>query len=97
MAEKSEDNTETLIRDAMHLADSLDGMETRDWLERIGSAVERGNLKFAELQHRHQSLSVDAVDRATIDRILDTIRARLKFLESLHQRNRNTPDIAEKG
>lgn len=96
MAEKSEDNVETLIRDAMNLADPLDGMETRDWVERVGSAVEWGKLNFAELQHRRQSLPVDAVDEATIDRIVDTIRARLKFLVSLHQRNRKTAGIADK-
>lgn len=89
MADKSEDNAATLIRDAMHLADSLDGLETRDWVRSIGSAVEWGKLKFVELQDRRQALSLNAVDEATIDRVLDTIRARLKFLESLHQRNRS--------
>lgn len=96
MADKQEDNAETLIRDTMHLADSLDGLETRDWVERVGNALEWGNVKFAELLLRRQSLSLDAVDGATVDRILDTIGARLNFLESLHQRNRKSPDSAEK-
>lgn len=40
MADEHEDNAEKLRTDAMHLADSLDGMETRDWVERVGIAVE---------------------------------------------------------
>lgn len=95
MADKPEDNAETLIRDAMHLADSLDGLESRDWVERVGSAVEWGKLKFVDLSDRRQSLSLDGVDEVTIDRILDTVRARLKFLESLHQRHRKTPGNVE--
>lgn len=82
-------NADSLRTDALRLADSLDGMETRDWVERVGSAVEFGEAKFTELQRRHQSLSMEAADRANIDSILDTIRARLKFLESLHRRNSN--------
>lgn len=90
MADSQQDDAESLIKDGMSLADSLDGHETRDWVERVGSAVAWGNVKFADLQHRRQSLSVDAVDGATIDRILDTIRERLRFLESLHRRNTNS-------
>lgn len=96
MADKQEDSAERLIKDAMHLADSLDGHETRDWVERVGSAVEFGEAKYAELLDRRQSFSLDAMDGVTIDGILDTIRARLKFLESLHQRNRKPPGIAER-
>ena len=79
----------------MSLADSLYGHETRDWVEMVGSAVEWGHVTLAELLHRRQSLSVDAVDGATIDRILDTIGERLRFLESLHRRNANSPVTAE--
>ena len=95
MADNQQDDAESLIKDGMRLADSLDGHETRDWVERVGSALEWGNVKFAELQQRRQSLSVDAVDGATINCILDTIRERLRFLESLHRRNTNTAVSAE--
>lgn len=44
-------------------------------------------VRFAELLDRRQSLSMDAVDAATMDSILDTIRARIHFLQSLHRRN----------
>lgn len=71
----------------MSLADSLGGLETRDWVERVGYALDWGNVKFAELLDRRQSLSMDAVDAATMDSILDTIRARIQFLQSLHRRN----------
>ena len=57
----------------MSLADSLGGLETRDWVERVGYALDWGNVKFVELLNRRQSLSMDAVDAATMDSILDTI------------------------
>ena len=87
MADSAEDNAENLRRDAFLLADSLDGMETRDWVERVGSAVEFGEVKYAELLHRRRLLSLNAIEEASIDSVLDTIRARLKFLDSLHRRN----------
>lgn len=87
MTDEQEDNAECLRADTLRLADSLDGMETRDWVERVGSALDFGQAKFAELLHRRQSVSMVSVDAASIDLILDTIRARLKFLESLHRRN----------
>ncbi|HKR28135.1 MAG TPA: hypothetical protein VJS11_11800 [Acidobacteriaceae bacterium] len=87
MAASPEDSAENLRRDAFRLADSLDGMETRDWVERVGSALELGELKYAELLHRRQLLSLNAVDGTSIESIMDTIRARLKFLELLHRRN----------
>ena len=87
MTDEQEDNAECLRADTLRLADSLDGMETRDWVERVGSALDFGQAKFAELLHRRQLVSMVSVDAASIDPILDTIRARLKFLESLHRRN----------
>jgi len=87
MADSPEDNADDLGEDALRLADSLDGMETRDWVERVGSALEFGEVKYDELLRRRQSLSLNAVDGSSIDSILDTIRARLKFLASLHRRN----------
>ncbi|HKR26473.1 MAG TPA: hypothetical protein VJS11_03425 [Acidobacteriaceae bacterium] len=87
MPDKNESSAESLIQDALRLADSLDGMETRDWVERVGDALEFGEVKYAELLRRRSSVSIDAVDTAAIESILNTIRARLTFLESLHRRN----------
>ena len=87
MTDVQNGTADVLRTDALRLADSLDGMETRDWVERIGSAVKYGEVKYAELLHRRESLSMNAVDAASIDSILGTIRARLAFLESLHRRN----------
>ena len=87
VADSPEDNAEDLRRDAFLLADSLDGMETRDWGERVASALEFGEAKYAELLQRRRLLSLNAIEGASIDAVLDTIRARLKFLESLHRRN----------
>jgi hypothetical protein len=87
MTDSPENDTESLRSDALRLADSLDGLETRDWVERVGHALEFGEVKLAELLRRRQSLSAHEADGAGIDSILDTIRARLKFLDSLHRRN----------
>ena len=87
VADSSKDNADNLRKDAFWLADSLDGMETRDWVERVGSAVEFGKVKYAELLDRRRLLSLNDVEAASIDAVLDTIRARLKFLDSLHRRN----------
>ena len=87
MADSPDDNADTLRQDAFRLADSLDGMETRDWVERVGSALEFGEVKYAELLQRRRLLSLNAIEGASIDSVLDTIRARLKFLDSLHRRN----------
>lgn len=85
--DKHEDTAEIVIKDALHLADSLDGMATRDWVERVASAAEWGNLKFSTLQNRGQSLSMQAAEAALFNRVLQIVRARLDFLESLHARN----------
>lgn len=55
MADAPEDNTENVRRDALRLADLLDGLETRDWVERVGNALDFGEVKFAELLRRRQS------------------------------------------
>lgn len=87
MADRPEDNADELRKAALRLADSLDGLETRDWVERVGDAVRRGNAEFADLLHRRELLSLNAVDGSSIESIMDTIRARLKFLDSLYRRN----------
>ena len=81
------ERAEDLRKTAMRLANSLDGLESRDWVERVGEAPQRGNAEFAKLLRRRQSLSLNAVDGASIDSMFDTIRARLKFLDSLYRRN----------
>jgi hypothetical protein len=87
VADSPEDNADNLREDALRLADSLGGMETRDWVERVGRAVESGEVKYAELMQRRRALSPHQAGGAGIDSILETIRARLKFLDSLHRRN----------
>jgi hypothetical protein len=82
-----DENPDDLREAALHLANSLDGLATRDWVERVGDAIKRGNAEFADLLRRRASLSLTAVDENSIDSIMETIRARLKFLESLYRRN----------
>lgn len=85
VTDEHEETAETMIKDALHLADSLDGMATRDWVERVASALEWGNLKFTTLQNRGQSVSMEAAEAALFNRVLQMVRARLDFLESLHR------------
>jgi hypothetical protein len=77
------DNADRLTADALHLAISLDSFTTLDWVERIGPAVRRGSQELAGLERRRALLNVRRCDDAIIDWMLETIDARLKFLQSL--------------
>lgn len=74
-----------LVLDLLHLASSLDDIGSRDWVERIGHAVQPASDSLRELHQRRVTLTVSAVDAVIIDRLLNVIRARLKFLEALHR------------
>lgn len=88
MTSPPNDNSDELRKAALRLANSLDVPATRDWVDRVGDALKRGKAEFADLQRRRESLSLNAIDGRNIDSILETIRERLKFLESLYGRNR---------
>jgi hypothetical protein len=77
------DNADRLTADALHLAISLDSFANLDWAERIGPAVRRGSQELAGLERRRALLSVRRSDDAILDWVLETIDARLKFLQSL--------------
>jgi len=77
------DNADRLTADAFHLAISLDSFTTLDWAERIGLAVQRGGQQLVSLQRRRELLRLHRCDDAIIDCVLDTIDARLNFLQSL--------------
>ena len=77
------DNADRLTADAFHLAISLDSFTTLDWAERIGPAVLRGGEQLISLQRRRESLSIRRCDDAIINWMLETIDARLSFLQAL--------------
>jgi hypothetical protein len=79
-----DDSAGRLTADALHLAVSLDSFTTLDWAEGIGPAVRHGKQKLTELQRRRDWLIVTRADGAIIDWVLETIDARLNFLERLH-------------
>ena len=77
------DNADRLTAKALHLAISLDSFTTLDWVERIGPAVRRGSQELAGLERRRALLSPRRCDDPILDWVLETIDARLKFLQSL--------------
>lgn len=82
-------NADNLIADALRLATSLDTPATRDWLERIRPAIAQGRDGIAELQRRRECVALKPEDAALLDRMIDTIRARLKFLEGVERQGNN--------
>lgn len=78
------DSAGRLTADALDLAVSLDSLTTLDWAERIGPVVQHGKQKLTELQRRRDWLIVTRADGAIIDWVLETINARLNFVERLH-------------
>lgn len=83
MTTTSIDGPSRLTADALHLALSLDSFTTLDWAERIGPSIQQGKIQLAELQRRRDLLIVTRDDGAIIGWLLETIDARLKFLECL--------------
>lgn len=86
MTYATEDSAGRLTADAVHLAISLDSLTTMDWVERIGPVVQCATHTLADLQRRYASLATRRADGALIDWILDTIDARLTFLQHLSRR-----------
>lgn len=81
------DTIDRLTDDALRVAISLDSFTTPDWAEKLGPAIQRGNEQLATLQQRREQLILNHADDAIIDRALEIIQTRLKFLEVLHSRN----------
>ena len=73
------------IADTLRLATSLDTVSTRDWVERIAETIQQGRNSLKNLQGRCETLTVSDADAVMIERLLDTIHARLKFLEQLYK------------
>lgn len=84
MTDTSTDSACRLTEDALHLAVSLDSFTTLDLAERIGPAVQRGRRRLADLQRRRVLLTLARADGAIIGWVLETISARLNFLERLN-------------
>lgn len=84
MIDTSCDSAGRLTADAVNLAISLDSFMTFDWADSVGPAVQRSKQTLAGLQRRRDSLIVTHADGAIIDWVLETINARLKFLDSLN-------------
>lgn len=71
--------------DTVRLAYALDAVSAYDWLDSVAQAVRLGNKTFAELLLRRSSVALSPEDEALIDWVLETIRARLTFLERLRR------------
>ena len=71
-----------LILDAMNVAARLDALARRDYREITLLALERAENDYAALVRRRDSLSVSTGDNAVLDRLLDSVRARLRFYQN---------------
>lgn len=87
MADPHDDRADHFMLDTLRLAYALDAVTARDWQDSIVQAVRQGNHRFAELLLRRTSVRLSAEDEALMDWVLDTIRARLKFLQRRYRCN----------
>jgi hypothetical protein len=86
---KPPETADTLLADALRLTTSLDTLIAEDrLLEKLAPAIVQGGDRLAELQHRSAAASMNAEDAALLQTMLDKIRARLRFLEGLEQRDK---------
>lgn len=69
-----------LLLDIRRLVASLDEVSTRDSHETVQRVLQQGIQEYHRLHSRAILL---ASDTGTVDRMLEQVRARLKFLESL--------------
>lgn len=83
MTDFLKDSAARLTAAALDLAVSLDSFTTLDWAEQIGPAVRQGHQKLAGLQRQRDTLIVSQTDGVIIEWLLETISARLNFLERL--------------
>ena len=89
MIRRPQDAADTLLADALRLTASLDFLIAEDrLLEKVAPAIQQGDDRLADLQSRRASASLNPEDAALLDAMLDKIRARLRFLEGLEQRDK---------
>lgn len=75
------DDAQRLLLDIRRLAASLDAVSTRDDLATIQRILDEGVQQYHQL-HGRAVLTSDT-DTTSIDAMMDKVRARLKFLETL--------------
>ena len=68
-----------LIQEATELAARLDALGARDYREITLLALQRAEEDYSALVERRASLVASAGEAATLDALLDNLRARLKF------------------
>jgi hypothetical protein len=71
-----------LILDCAELASSLDSVDTRDHRPRVLAAVLSSRAQFNALLVRRQILSTSLVEESWVDFMFDSLRARLRSVES---------------
>ncbi|HEV2322662.1 MAG TPA: hypothetical protein VGS10_01805, partial [Terracidiphilus sp.] len=68
-----------LVGEASELAARLDALGARDYREITLLALQRAEEEYAALVERRALVTASAADTATLDALLDNLRARLKF------------------
>ena len=71
------------IRDASELGRRLDLVSTRDSRSVVSAVVQSGREDYQWLLSQRPGLSLSARDELLIEAMLDSIRARIKFLGTL--------------
>jgi hypothetical protein len=69
------------IDEAMELAIRLDAVSTRDDRRAITQTLIGANAEYEDLVERRSNMPVLLGETAVLDGLLDSLRARLKFLE----------------
>lgn len=75
------DDAQRLLLDIRRLAVSLDAVSTRDDLATVQRVLDLGVQEYHRLHGR--AVQTSGTDTASIDLMMEKVRARLKFLETL--------------
>ena len=68
------------VIDLCRLSHELDGVSWRDRPEVLAAAVDKGQAAYSDLLKRRSSLELSPRDASMIQTIMNTVKARLKFL-----------------
>lgn len=80
MPEEMEIRTNQFVIDLCRLAQELDEFGWRDRPEVLLAAVEKGQGTYSDLLKRQSSLELSPRDAKMVQNMMDTLKARLRFL-----------------
>ena len=80
MSDEMQSNINQFVIDLCRLSHELDGFRWRDRPEVLAAAVAEGQAAYSNLLKRQSSLELSPKDASTVESMMNTVKARLRFL-----------------